>query len=56
MSVLIEFTQQFMGRSGDIDDIVLNTAGGTVGAVIGLVIVRWWRLKDRQPAFENEAP
>lgn len=55
MSVLIEFTQQFTGRSGDIDDVILNSAGGTIGAVIGLVVVRWWRSKDRPPAFQGEA-
>lgn len=49
VSALIEFTQQFAGRSGDIDDIVLNTAGGTVGTMVGLAVVRWrrWRKAER---------
>lgn len=37
-SLLIEFVQLFSLRGTDIDDVILNTAGGLVGAVICVLI------------------
>ncbi len=34
ISILIEFVQFFIGRSVDIDDVILNTIGGFVGYII----------------------
>lgn len=48
LSTLIEITQQFTGRSGDIDDIILNTVGGTIGVLIGLAILRYRHAKTGQ--------
>ncbi len=32
LPVLIEFSQLFIGRSVDVDDLILNFAGGCLGA------------------------
>lgn len=48
-SFLIEFVQYFIGRSADIDDVIMNTAGGLIGyglfALCRLLFgkMRWWK-------------
>lgn len=45
----IEFCQYFMGRSADIDDVLLNLLGGVVGYALFALLERclakrdWWR-------------
>ena len=39
-SVLIEFVQLFSMRGTDIDDVILNTAGGLIGALIGVGLMK----------------
>lgn len=38
LSIAIEVWQMLSGSFGDIDDVVLNAAGGLVGAVLAMVI------------------
>lgn len=38
VTCLIEFIQYFIGRSSDIDDILLNTFGTVIGYVVLLII------------------
>ena len=38
MSFTIEFIQFFIGRSVDIDDLILNVAGGAIGMCLGKLI------------------
>ena len=40
LSIGIEVTQQFLGRSSDIDDVILNTIGGAVGVAIAWAFLR----------------
>ena len=40
-SVLIEFVQIFVGRCFDVDDIILNTTGAVIGAMIYMLLVRF---------------
>lgn len=40
MSATIEIAQFFLGRSADIDDVILNTVGGLLGAVLAVVAAR----------------
>ncbi len=37
-SLLIEMTQFFVGRVSDVDDLLLNTAGALLGALIGAAL------------------
>ncbi|MCI5683545.1 MAG: VanZ family protein [Clostridiales bacterium] len=39
-SLFIESAQYFVGRSTDIDDLLLNTFGGILGALVFLIIRR----------------
>ncbi len=39
-SVLIEFVQLFSMRGTDIDDVILNTAGGFIGALVGVLLAK----------------
>lgn len=39
-SVLIEFVQLFSMRGTDIDDVILNTAGGLIGALVGVLLAK----------------
>lgn len=39
-SVLVEFVQLFSMRGTDIDDVILNTAGGFIGALIGVLLAK----------------
>ena len=34
MSLLVELGQLMLGRSADVDDVLLNSCGATVGAVV----------------------
>ena len=43
LSVLVESVQLTLGRSLDVDDVLLNTLGGVVGAVLGLGLRRLFR-------------
>lgn len=38
LSAMIELVQLLMGRSLDVDDVLLNTLGGAVGAVLGVAV------------------
>lgn len=42
ISLLIEICQYFIGRTVDIDDVILNTLGATCGYVIYMLIVQIW--------------
>ena len=43
-SVAIEVTQLSLGRVGDVDDVILNTTGALIGAVLAVVWARALRL------------
>lgn len=38
LPVFIEFVQLFIGRSVDIDDVILNLAGGMLGGLVYLIV------------------
>lgn len=40
-SFSIEFIQYFIGRSADIDDLILNTLGGMLGFGVYLMTDKW---------------
>lgn len=42
-SVALEVVQVFTGRSGDVDDVLLNTVGTGLGAVAGVLVARLLR-------------
>ncbi|MBA3781969.1 MAG: VanZ family protein [Nocardioides sp.] len=42
LSLLIEVTQYVVGRAADVDDVLLNSAGTLVGAVLATVLVGTW--------------
>lgn len=43
LSLVVEATQLLVGRSADIDDVILNTLGGAAGAALGLLVAsRLW--------------
>ena len=42
-SCLIEFVQLFLGRSVDVDDLILNTLGGLVGYLLFCLIPKKWK-------------
>lgn len=44
ISLFIEFTQIFIGRETDIDDLILNTLGTFIGLLIYKII---WKYKDK---------
>ena len=51
LSVAIEATQLGLGRVGDIDDVVLNTAGAFLG---GVVAVAWtWATRPRRADYDD---
>jgi glycopeptide antibiotics resistance protein len=39
LSVLVEVTQYAVGRAADIDDVLLNTAGALIGALVARIVV-----------------
>lgn len=42
VSCLIEFLQLFVGRSVDVDDVILNTLGGLLGYLLFCLIPKKW--------------
>ena len=45
-SFLIEFIQYFVGRSADIDDLMLNTLGGILGYLVFYIFSKLFRDKN----------
>lgn len=45
--IFIEFVQLFIGRSVDIDDVILNFAGGVLGGLIYLVLRKLFPKVDK---------
>lgn len=45
--LVCEAVQPFCGRSVDIDDVILNTAGALVGVLISILIDRLWTRKQK---------
>ena len=43
LSLLIEFVQLFLGRSVDVDDLILNTLGGLLGYLLFCLLPRKWK-------------
>ena len=49
VTLLIEITQFFIGRSADIDDVIMNAAGGALGYLLFHLLSRllagkrWWK-------------
>ena len=43
VSLLIEFLQLFLGRSVDVDDLILNVLGGLMGYILFCLIPKKWR-------------
>lgn len=41
ITLFIEASQLFIGRSVDVDDLLLNFAGGCIGAAVYFVLCRW---------------
>lgn len=46
VSFCIEFMQYFIGRSADVDDVLLNTCGGAIGYLLFIAFSRFF--KDRK--------
>lgn len=61
-SFCIEFVQYFIGRSADIDDLMLNTLGGMAGYGIfnGFLVMfqnkKVWQKFTGMPSLEKDAP
>lgn len=53
-SFLIEFTQYFIGRSADIDDLIFNTLGGVVGYVLFYIFTGILKNNVKQKICEIE--
>lgn len=53
-SFFIEFTQYFIGRSADIDDLILNTLGGVIGFMTYEIIVRLFFTKPEIESKKSE--
>ena len=51
-SISIEIVQNIIGRVFDIDDIILNIVGGTIGAVLFILLDK---LRDKLPKVLNKA-
>ena len=54
LSVSVELLQLMLGRSLDIDDVLLNTLGGTLGAAAGLAVAAWLRRRSPHPLSATE--
>ena len=51
LSVAIEIVQLALGRSADVDDVILNTVGAALGAAVAVAIeIFYRRAADRRPA------
>lgn len=44
-SFFVEFFQYFIGRSADIDDLIVNTVGGIIGYCIFAILRHFFRQK-----------
>ena len=42
LSVSVELVQWPLGRSADVDDVLLNTIGGALGAALGVLALTWF--------------
>ena len=51
-SVSVEVIQLMIGRTFDVDDIILNVLGGVIGSLIFIILDN---LRDRLPNFLNKA-
>lgn len=49
LSVTVELLQLMLGRSLDIDDVLLNTLGGAFGAAVGVTVAAWLRRRSSHP-------
>lgn len=49
LSVTVELLQLMLGRSLDIDDVLLNTLGGALGAAAGVAVADWLRRHSPPP-------
>lgn len=47
-SLFIEFIQYFIGRSSDIDDLILNTLGGMLGYAVYCIVYKLFSLKVKE--------
>ena len=47
ITFFIEFIQYFIGRSSDIDDLILNTLGGMVGCAVYFILFKVFSLKSK---------
>lgn len=43
VSLLIEFLQLFLGRSVDVDDVILNALGGLLGYLLFCILPKKWK-------------
>lgn len=46
LSSMVEILQLALGRSVDVDDVLLNTFGGAVGAAAGVAVASYLRLRS----------
>jgi len=56
LSVTIELLQLASGRSADVDDLILNTAGAAVGALLCLLAARFRQQRRAHRAVLGEPP
>ena len=49
VSCLIEFLQLFLGRSVDVDDVILNALGGLLGYMLFCLLPKGWKNKGGNP-------
>ncbi len=52
-SFLIELVQYFIGRSADVDDLILNTVGGIIGYFIFYAFSMWFKEKTLWKKFSG---
>ena len=48
LSLAVEVVQSVLGRAADVDDVLLNTLGGALGAAVGVWLLRRWE-RGRRP-------
>ena len=54
LSVTVELLQLVLGRSLDIDDVLLNTLGGALGGAVGVAVAVWLRGWSPRPRSTPE--
>jgi glycopeptide antibiotics resistance protein len=54
LSVSVELLQLMLGRSLDVDDVLLNTFGGALGAAAGVTVAAWLRRRSPRPLSTTE--